>query len=96
MIRDNSVIAIAIVPRLGTVARDHSCDIAFSSLSATYRLAAIDPVRGLAEAGKDTFDARGVVMEGAKLLLVFLITLLIGQSISIGAGLLVGASRAEK
>jgi hypothetical protein len=28
-------------------------------------------------------------MEGAKLLLVFLITLLIGQSISIGAGLLV-------
>ena len=31
----------------------------------------------------------GAVMEGAKLLLVFLVILLIGQSISIGLGLLV-------
>jgi hypothetical protein len=42
-----------------------------------------------AEARADAIDARGAVMEGAKLLLVFLITLLIGQSISVSVGLLV-------
>jgi len=64
------------------------CDIAPAVPSGTYRLAAIDSV-SLAEARADAIDARGAVMEGGKLLLVFLITLLIGQLISVSVGLLV-------
>ncbi|HEY6995663.1 MAG TPA: hypothetical protein VH397_18310 [Xanthobacteraceae bacterium] len=64
-----------------------ACDIAPGFPGATDRLAAIDPVAGLARVSWARNQRQGGLAMG--LLLVFLVTLLIGQSISIGVGLLV-------
>jgi len=62
------------------------CDIAPAAAGATDRLATIDPFADLAEAPRPSNAKGGGVM---RLLLVFLTSLLVGQSISIGVGLLV-------
>jgi hypothetical protein len=75
------------VPRHHVPATTRHCDIAPASASATYRLAAIDPVVPVAETRHDHDQCEGGAV--MKLLLVFIVGLLIGQSISVGIGLLV-------
>jgi hypothetical protein len=62
------------------------CDIASAAAGATDRLATIDAFAELADAPRPIKCKRGAAM---RLLLVFLASLLVGQSISVGIGLLV-------
>jgi len=57
-----------------------------AAVSATDRLAAIDSPVGVAERCRHAVKAQGQAMN---LLVIFLISVLIGQSLSIGLGLLV-------
>ena len=57
-----------------------------AAISATYRLAAIDSPVGVAERCRHAVKEQGQAMN---LLVIFIISVVIGQSLSIGLGLLV-------
>jgi hypothetical protein len=69
-----------------TVDRDPACGIMPVVASATDRLAAIDPSSRVTHSCSRTIEAQGATM---RLLLAYIICLLVGQSLTIGFGLLV-------